>query len=297
MIVLMNELLVCIALGLLGMAMGSFAGATVWRLRARQLVEDKVAKEDYDKKEYEKLLPLTKHKGAKDRSRCLSCGHQLAWYDLVPVISWLSTRGKCRYCRHSIGRFEPLIEIGVAAFFVLSYIFWPGGVESSLSIAQFGLWLVGGVMLAILFVYDLKWFLLPDRVIFPFIASGIVTAAVTVYHSPDVGAALLNVGESVFVLSGIYLGLYILSKGAWIGFGDVKLGLALGLILGDWQLALVALFAANLIGCVIVMPGLVTKRLTRTTQVPFGPLLIAGFVLAELFGRAVIDWYSGLVIF
>lgn len=293
----MNELLVHIGLGLLGLAMGSFAGATVWRLRARQLVEDKAAGEGYDEKEYKKLLPLTKHKGTKDRSRCLECNHVLAWYDLLPLVSWLSTSGTCRYCRHSIGRFEPLIEVSVAAFFVLSYAFWPGGVESNLSIIQFGLWLIGGVMLAILFVYDLKWFLLPDRVVFPFIMVGIVTAVLMVYNSPDVGEALFSVAASVFVLSGIYLVLYILSKGTWIGFGDVKLGLALGLMLGDWQLAFVALFAANLIGCIIVIPGLLTKRLSRTTQVPFGPMLIVGFVIAGLFGWPVIDWYSSLVIF
>jgi len=293
----MNELLTYIGLIVLGLAMGSFAGATVWRLRARQLVQDKAAKEEYDEKEYKKLLPLTKHTGTKDRSRCLECGHKLAWYDLLPLLSWLSTRGKCRYCRHSIGRFEPLIELGVAVFFVLSYIFWPGGVGPDLiSNIQFGLWLVSGVMLAILFVYDLKWFLLPNAVVFPFIALAVVIAVLTIFSSLDPVAALVNVGGSVFVLSGIYLGLYLLSKGAWIGFGDVKLGLGLGLILADWQLAFVALFAANLIGCIIVIPGLLTKRLTRTTPVPFGPMLIAGFVIANLFGFLIIDWYSGLLI-
>lgn len=292
----MNELLIYAVLGLVGLAMGSFAGATVWRLRASQLVEDKAAGEHFEEKEYNKLLPLTKHKGSKDRSRCLECSHKLAWYDLLPLISWLSTSGKCRYCRHSIGHFEPLIEIGVAAFFVLSFAFWPGGVDSSLGIVQFGLWLVGGVMLSIMFVYDMKWFLLPDRVVFPYIMLGIVTAAFTVYNSPDVTVALFSVAGSVFVLSGIYLALYLLSKGAWIGFGDIKLGLALGLMLGDWKLALVALFTANLIGCIIVIPGLVTKRLSRTTQVPFGPMLIGGFILTALFGWQVIDWYSQLVI-
>src|SRR3954468_7466811 len=98
MIVLMEQLLICVTLMILGLCLGSFAGATVWRLRARQLVEDKAEGEKVDGKEYKKLLPLTQTTTATDRSRCLHCGHTLAWYDLLPLVSWVSTKGRCRYC-------------------------------------------------------------------------------------------------------------------------------------------------------------------------------------------------------
>ena len=101
--------------------MGSYAGATVWRLRARQLVEDKADGEKVDSKEYKKLLPLTQSTLANDRSRCLHCGHTLAWYDLLPLASWISTKGKCRYCGKKIGNFEPLMEIGTAIVFVAAF--------------------------------------------------------------------------------------------------------------------------------------------------------------------------------
>src|SRR5690606_32843562 len=113
------------------------------------------------------LAPLSEATVATDRSRCLHCGHTLAWYDLVPLVSWLVQRGKCRYCGVSIGFFEPLMEVGVALVFVLSYLLWPAPLSSVLDISLFILWLVSVVLLAVLFAYDAKWFLLPDIIMFP----------------------------------------------------------------------------------------------------------------------------------
>lgn len=292
MIVLMElSLVINIILGFLGLCFGSFAGAQVWRLRAWQLVEDKTTGEEYDKKEYKRLNELTKYVGAKDRSRCLSCKHTLAWYDLLPLVSWTSTGGRCRYCRASIGIFEPLMELGVAVFFVVSYLVWQPPLNEPLVVAQFGLWLIAGVMLAILFAYDYKWFLLPDKIAYPLIGVSIFYAIFTIATSDDVATALISMAGSILIFSGLYLVLWLVSSGRWIGFGDVKLGLILGLLLGKWDLALMALFLANLIGVLIVLPGLLTKKLTRTTQVPFGPMMIAGFVIAALWGGQIIDWY------
>lgn len=296
MIMVMDELLIYIGLGLLGLTFGSFAAAKVWRLRAQQLVEDKAEGEEYDKKEYQRLIVLTKHTGIDDRSRCLSCEHQLSWYDLLPLASWLSTRGKCRYCHAPIGRFEPLMELGVAAFFVVSYALWPSELTTVVSMMQFGLWLVAGVMMAILFAYDLKWFLLPSRVMMPLIAVSVVTAALTIAQASDIWSALLSLVGALLILSGLYFVLNLISKGKWIGFGDVYLGLVLALLLSDWQLAFVTLFAANLIGCIVVIPGLITGKLSRTTPVPFGPMMIAGFLLAFFYGQTLITWYLSLVI-
>jgi prepilin signal peptidase PulO-like enzyme (type II secretory pathway) len=294
--VLMDQFLICIALAILGLVMGSFAGATVWRLRARQLVQDKADGEEYDKKEYKSLVSLTKSTASNDRSRCLHCGHVLAWYDLIPLVSWLSTGGKCRYCKKSIGSFEPLIELGVAGFFVTSYLLWPDRLMTLPEITHFVLWLIAGVILAILFAYDLKWFLLPNKAVFPLIAVGALVAIIGVSGAGDVLGALVNLALAVFILSGLYLVIWLLSRGQWIGFGDVKLGLGLALLLGDYKLAIVVLFAANLIGTLIVIPGMISGKLTRTTRVSFGPLLILGFVIAGLWGELIIDSYMGLLL-
>lgn len=280
----MDEIMIYSVLVIFGLLFGSFAGASVWRLRARQLVEDKADGEKVDSKEYKKLLPLTKAKVREDRSRCLHCNHTLAWYDLIPLVSWLSLAGKCRYCRTKIGWFEPVMEVSVAAFFVLSYALWPTALDTITALASFGLWLVAGVLLTILFVYDLRWYLLPNTIVFPLVGVGAVMAGITIFTATDIGYALLSVAGSVMILSGLYYILHKVSQGQWVGFGDVKLGLALALILADWKLAFIALFGANLLGCVIVIPGMLTGKLTRSTRVPFGPLLIAGAVLAMLCG-------------
>lgn len=287
----MEQLLMSVALALLGACMGSFAGAIVWRLRARQLVEDTAAGERVDKKEYKKLLPLTAVTATSDRSRCLQCGHQLAWYDLLPLMSWISTGGACRYCHKKIGWFEPAIEIGVAALFVVSYLLWPYTLQTPLELTHFATWLLAGVALTVLFAYDLKWFLLPNYVMFPLIALAAIVAGFKIGNSSDPLLLLVDIGLSVSILSGLYLVLWYVSKGQWIGFGDVKLGLALGLLLADWRLAFIALFMANLIGCLIVIPAMILGKMTRKTRVPFGPLLILGFLVAFFFGESIFNWY------
>lgn len=284
--------IVYVALVLFGLILGSFAGATVWRLRARQLVADKKAGEHVDHAEYTQLKKLAHQKVATDRSRCLHCGYELRWYDLIPLVSWLMLRGRCRQCHQLIGRMEPLIEIGMALFFVLSFAFWPVALTGVVAIAGFIIWLIAGIGLAILFTYDAKWFLLPDKINFVVIGLGLVSAVLTIISADNVWGAIASVIGSVAVLSGIYFVLYLISKGRWIGFGDIKLGLGLGLLLADWRIALIALFLANFIGCLIVIPLMLSGKLKRNAHVPFGPLLIAGAVIAKLVGMGIAEFYT-----
>jgi len=287
----MEQFIVYLALILTGACFGSFAGATVWRLRARQLETDKKNKEPYDRKEYKRLKKLNGRSVLNDRSCCLECGYELKWYDLIPVVSWLTLRGKCRSCKHSIGWFEFLMEIGMVAYFVLSYTFWPGGIETGLQLAHFVLWLAAGVVMAILFAYDFKWFLLPDSATIALATVGLAIVGVSAAETQDVAGTILTTIGAVAILGGLYAALFAVSRGKWVGFGDVKLGFALALLLVDWQLAILALFLANFIGCLIVIPALASKKLSRTSRVPFGPMLIAGTVLAWFIGWPILDWY------
>lgn len=292
---LMESYIIYLALVLLGACFGSYAAATVWRLRAKQLVADKAAGEPYDKAEYQRLKKLTGKKLRNDRSCCLECGYTLKWYDLIPVVSWLSLKGRCRSCKHAIGWFELLMELGMVAYFVLSYVLWPGGVASGLEIAHFVLWLAAGVAMAVLLAYDWKWFLLPDQATIALAVIGAAIVGVSAAETQDVAGTIWAAVASVGVLGGLYAALYAGSRGRWVGFGDVKLGGALALLLVDWQLALMALFFANLIGCLVVIPGLATKKLSRTSHVPFGPLLIAGALVAWFSGWAIFDAYLALL--
>ncbi len=293
---LFGSVLVLITLALLGLVLGSFAGATVWRLRARQLRLDAAAGEKAAKAERRQVEKLEKRPLSKDRSVCLHCGHPLGWRDLIPLVSWLSLRGKCRYCHKAIGRFEPLMELGLATFFVVSYAFWPVALAQPVDVLQFAIWLVAGFGLAILFAYDAKWFLLPNVVTFPLIGLGAFNAVLVVTTSPIPVAALFSVLMSCVVLSGLYYVIYVLSRHQWVGFGDVKLGLALALLLANWQLAVIALFLANLVGTLVFLPQMLTGTMKRHSHIPFGPLLIIGWALAGIFGMQLLQWYVGIVL-
>ncbi len=296
MIVLMESFVIYFVLVVVGSCLGSFAGASVWRLRARQLVLDKKYGEKVDNDEFTSLKKLIKKSITKDRSQCLNCNYVLRWYDMIPVISWLSLRGKCRKCNHGIGIMELIIEITIPLFFVLSFIFWPTPLDDGLEITRFVIWLVSGVGLAILFVYDLKWFFLPNLVNFSVILLGVLNSGLLIIGSADKFSTIMGIFGSVLILSGLYWLIYEISRGKWIGFGDIKLGLGLGLLLADWKIAFIALFSANLIGCILVLPGMLTGKLKRDSHIPFGPLLIAGFIIAGLFGNYIIsEWYLVLL--
>lgn len=290
------EWLYVLVLGVLGLVFGSFDGAQVWRLRYRQLAEDKSAGEAVDTKEL-KRLAILEHRGVgSDRSRCLTCGHVLAWYDLIPLASWLSTAGRCRYCKKEIGWFEPAIELSLASLFVLSYVAWPFALDGPLSWLAFVLWLVGLTMATILWVYDKKWFLLPDRINFSFIG---VAAAYALVQMAGGVVTISDVIISIMVFCGLYGGLYYFSRWqygenrTWVGFGDVKLSLALALFALEWQYALLAIFLANLLGTIMVLPGLANGSIKRGAHIPFGPLLLVGTLLAVLVGQQIINWYMG----
>lgn len=295
MIMLMEQIIMCVGLGAIGLCFGSFAGASVWRIRAEELKQYKEEGEEIDVAEYDRLKKITNKKIINDHSRCLDCGYRLKWYDMIPLISWLSLSGRCRKCRKMIGRMEPLIELGVALFFIVSYVFWPYpliGIE----IVRFGIWLVAGIALAVLFAYDAKWFLLPDKINYFVVFIGIVNALIIIFISRNPVDSSASIAGSVFVLSGIYWIIYKVSDGKWIGYGDIKLCLGLALLLADWKLAFLALFLANLIGCVAVLPAMLAGKLKRSSHIPFGPFLISGAVLVCLFGDNLIEiFFSSLV--
>lgn len=272
------------ALLLLGVVLGSFAGAQVWRVRARQLRTDKQTGHPYDKHEWRQLRVLLQGTLRDDRSRCLQCGHVLAWYDLLPVVSWLSTGGRCRYCQQFIGWFELVMELVLGLGLALSYLVWPWALPASSLL--FAVWVMVALVLMILAAYDAKWQLLPDPLNYGLMALGALFVLVRVATLHDVD--LVSLTGAVALLAGLYGGLYAISRGAWIGFGDVKLCVGLALLLGDWRLAFMTLFFSNMLGCIIVLPGLARGQLNTRSQVPFGPLLIIGCVISLLFGGHIL---------
>ena len=290
------QVMLIIWLGAVGAALGSFAGAQVWRLRATQLHYDKKTGEKVNKNEYSRLRPLLKQSILQDRSIDLDTGKKLPWYDMIPIFSWLALRGRSRYSKKPIGKFEFFIEVGVALFFIISYLMWPFELNTLLEAARFILWLATGVILAILFSYDYKWYLLPNNYTVALIVFGILYFVLSLAMAANKADYLLQGGLSVLILSGLYLALYLYSSGKWVGFGDVKLGLGLALFLANWQLSFLALFLANFIGVLLVLPGLIRGKIGRGSKIPFGPLLITGVVISLLFGSKIIEAYLSLML-
>lgn len=281
----MDKLLIVVVLGWLGAMLGSFAGAQVWRLRALQLREDKKQGEKINERELKRLQPLIRPI-ASDRSECLHCHHRLAWYDLLPIISWVSLLGKCRYCKKPIGGMEPLIEVSLAGVFIMSYLAWPLSLGTVPELLLFVLWLVACVLMAILFIYDAKWFLLPFQINIALIVVAAAFAALSIGLAGGVAFdGVITLAGSVLLMSGLY---YIFSLFGWVGLGDSILGLGLGLMLGSWELAFLALFLANFIGIFMLIPLALRKKLHRQAHIPFGPFLILGTVIALLFGQDII---------
>lgn len=224
------------------------------------------------------------------RSVCLHCGYQLKWSDNLPIISWLALRGKCRKCHKKIGIAEFLAELGVAcAFLALALGLRFGHTIPNLSILSptplfwvyFAILILLVCFLSFLAIYDGLYGELPMR----FLTISIILAAVLLglkttlilANNPFTINLVWEPLTSVTILGGLYLVLYLVSKGKWVGDGDWLLGTALGLALGTPWLAFVTLLAANLLASIVMTPFALRRK---TTKIYFGPFLVIAFIIA-----------------
>lgn len=264
-----------------GLIFGSFIDALTWRIREQAQLREK--------KQNSKIpRELTMLHG---RSMCQYCKHVLGPWDLVPVFSWLYLRGKCRYCGVKISWQSPTIEVVIGLLFVGSYLLWPNALNG-LGLMEFCFWLAFLVGFVALAVYDLRWFILPDRIVYPLIGLAVVQALLSLLLFHTGWQRLLGAVWGILIASGIFFVLYQVSDGAWIGGGDVKLGIVLGILLGGPMLSLLLLFVASVLGTLVSLPLLAFGRVKRSTLIPFGPFLIAATVIIELFGYHFVDLFT-----
>jgi prepilin signal peptidase PulO-like enzyme (type II secretory pathway) len=228
---------------------------------------------------------------------CPHCKHTLTWYDLLPVISWLSLGGKCRYCKQPISWQYPLVEVITAALFIASYQLWPENLSSFSAILSFSLWLAALVAFMALIIYDIRWMLLPNKIVFPLIGIGALSALIRIFAAPEALNATLMALGGLAVAGGLFYVLFQISNGKWIGGGDVKLGFAIGLLLGSPFLAFLMLFLASVLGLLVAIPGVVRKKSKLNSRIPFGPFLITSTIIVMLFGQRIIDWYSSTFLY
>src|SRR5262249_1980791 len=154
--------------------------------------------------------------------------------------------------------------------------------------AIFVLWLGLLTGLVALAVYDLHWFLLPDRIVYPLTVIAFVYAILAIAVSDQPATAVGLTALAVIIGGGVFYLIFQVSKGKWIGGGDVKLGWLLGLVAGTPAKAVLFIFLGSVLGSLVSLPLLASGRLKRTSVIPFGPFLIAGGALTVLFGGDIL---------
>jgi prepilin signal peptidase PulO-like enzyme (type II secretory pathway) len=213
------------------------------------------------------------------RSHCPNCKRTLRPLDLIPLLSYLLLRGRCRACKERISFWYPVTELVSGLFFATLYMQFQ---DFSLF-----LWFTPHfIVLLFIFFYDLRYKEIHDYVLIP----GIIYAGLANFFIGDLTSGLIGaaVGFSFFGLQ------YLLSRGRWIGSGDLRIGLFMGFMLG-WPMTFLAILVSYVIGSVISLYLLATKAATPKTAVPLGPFLVLGTVLAFFAGDRILELYLSLL--
>jgi len=242
---------------LLGLMLGSFMNVCIYRLPRG-------------------LSPV------RPRSGCPNCGHMLAWYENVPVVSYLVLRGRCRKCRVAISPMYPIIEAITGAVFLAAYL-WYG--PSALLIVR----LIFAWAMIALFVIDYQHQILPNVITIPGIVIGILS---NILAGPGWIASIIGaaVGAgSLYAIAEIY---YRVRHEEGLGMGDVKMLGMIGAFLG-WKLVLLTLVISSFLGSIVGVFVLVSRKESLKYAMPFGTFLTVGALVASVVGDAILDWYLG----
>jgi leader peptidase (prepilin peptidase) / N-methyltransferase len=218
------------------------------------------------------------------RSHCDHCQHTLAWFDLLPVISFVMLQGKCRYCGRRFGLLYPIAELSTGLVFAATFLYWYtlGLPQTFSSIVVLGYLLLVCASFLIIFFSDLRHGIIPFAIIAPF---SVLVLLFLVAFSPEL---LLN-----HILAGLGAGIFFFllfagTKGRGMGFGDVVLVIYLGLIVGYPKIVL-ALYLGFLTGAIISLILIAGgKKKLRGSIIPFGPFLIIGALVSLFFGEQLI---------
>lgn len=258
----MNDLLlinqfVYIIVFFLGLGLGSFLNSWIWRIHENIKI-------------------------GKSRSICPNCRRQLAWYENIPVFSYLVLLGKCRTCKNPIPKHFIFVEIITALIFVL--VAWQNLKNPIILPAIFFRDIIFSVLLVIIFVYD--W--LYQEILPQVIWLGALVGLFFNFYFSQISLISMLIG-SIFI-GGFFLLQFIISKGKWIGGGDVRVGFMIGIWLG-WPAAVVALFLSYISGAIVGLWLIFSKKKQFDNAVPFGTFLALGTFVSILWGNQIVGWY------
>jgi len=245
-----------------GLIIGSFLNCLIWRLH--------------------------KHEGIWGRSYCPKCRKQIAWYDNIPILSFIILEGKCRHCRKKISWQYPMVELAVGILFVIAFMRHPMSLETSDVLIIFHDMFIISVMV-IIFIYDFRWYLILDIITLP-------ACAIILIFNLFLGISLWNLVFSGIIGSSFFLLQFIISRGKWIGGGDIRLGLLMGLTLG-WPNILVAIFLAYFMGSFVGIGLLLSGKKKWGSQIPLGIFLSTATIITLFWGGQILNWYLDFIIF
>ncbi|MBT3318902.1 MAG: prepilin peptidase [Clostridia bacterium] len=226
---------------------------------------------------------------AKNGSACMSCGAKLTLIDLIPVFSYLVLRGKCRHCKTRFSAQYPIIEAITGVLFLLLYL-------------KFGLnyvIIIYAALIAILIVItliDYRHMIIPNGLIIAGLVVGVAQLIAAIFTTGIFENWLVYVigffaGGLPLLLIALFT-TFVLKKEA-IGGGDIKLMAFAGLILG-WKLLIPAFFIGIVVGAIVSVVLMATKKKKRGDEIPFGPFLCFGILVSIFFGQEIFNWYLGM---
>ncbi len=254
---------------LFGLILGSFLNCLIWRLKKKESLWG--------------------------RSYCPNCLKQLTWYENIPVLSFIFLKGKCRGCKKNISWQYPLLELFFALAFLAVFLFLSsGGSFLFLSSSDFFLTLAREwifiFILAVIFVYDLRWQEVPMLIVWP----GIIIMLVL---SWILTGSLINVLISTSFASLFFLFQYWFTKKQGLGEGDIWLGALLGARFVDLKTLALAIFFSYIVGSLVAIFLLLTRKKGVKSKIPLGPFLVIGSLIAVFLADKIIDWYLGILLF
>lgn len=264
----MGAIILSLALAaVLGVIVGSIVNATVLRTKAG--------------------LPLM------SRAKCLVCVEPLAWFDVIPVLSYFALKGRCRRCSAAIEWQYPAVEAAMAVLFALfaARIIFSLGIPLYITGTEHALLFIRdavvSVFLVIIFLYDFRFSVIPDRFSIPAIILVILFNLV-------LGAPSWSLLLGGLAIGGFFSVQYLVSQGRWVGGGDIRLGLLMGFLLG-LPMGVVALFLSYIIGAIGGLFLLAFGHRKVTSHVPFGTFLALATVITMIWGPSLLGWYLGLI--
>lgn len=248
---------------ILGTAIGSFLNVVIFRLKSGESF-------------------------GFSHSKCPHCGRRLRRLDLVPILSFFFLKGKCRYCEAKIAIQYPLVELVTGLIFALIFSFL-GGIDLILNFkleTVFGLiaYAVFSSFLIVIFVYDLKHYLILDKVLLPAFLFTLISI-------------LILEGENILyhLLASMIFGfflffIYYFSKGKWMGGGDVKLAFLLGLMVGFPEIFF-TFFTTFVLGALVSIALMIFGKKRMKDRMPLGTFMTLAAFLSFFVARVVVEWY------